>query len=58
MRGGRRKEVYLLDHFLDEFVGGFKVLWVRAIQQSGQHLREQTARIHMGGTRMDGVYRF
>lgn len=27
--GGRiRKGVYLLDHFLDEFVGSFKVLWV------------------------------
>lgn len=33
-------KVYLLDHFLDKFVGSFKVLWVRAIQQARQHLTE------------------
>lgn len=33
-------KVYLLDHFLDKFVGSFKVFWVRAIQQAGQHLTE------------------
>lgn len=35
-----RAKVYLLDHFLDKFVGSFEVLWVRAIQQAGQHLTE------------------
>lgn len=33
-------KVYLLNHFLDKFVGSFKVLRVRAIQQAGQHLTE------------------
>lgn len=30
--------MYLLDHLLDELVGGFEVLGVRAVQQAGQHL--------------------
>lgn len=33
--------MYLLDHLLDELVGGFEVLRVRAVQQAGQHLAER-----------------
>lgn len=29
---------YLLDHFLDEFVGGLQVFGMRAVQQARQHL--------------------
>lgn len=36
----RTMQVYLLDHLLDEFVGGLEVLGVRAVQQPGQHLVE------------------
>lgn len=33
--------MYLLDHLLDELVGGFEVLGVRAVQQAGQHLAKR-----------------
>lgn len=34
--------VYLLDHFLNEFVGSFQVLGVGAVQQARQHLTKHT----------------
>lgn len=30
-----------MDHLLDELVGGFEVLRVRAVQQAGQHLAKR-----------------
>lgn len=42
----RRQSSYLLNHFLDQLVGGFQVLWVRAVQQAGQHLAGRES--HMG----------
>lgn len=37
-----RVAVYLLDHFLDELVGGFEIFRVGAVQQASQHLRGDT----------------
>lgn len=30
-----------MDHLLDELVGGFEVIGVRAVQQAGQHLAKR-----------------